>query len=390
VARHALSGGSSRGLRSPWYHKLALGFLTAALLLLGAEVVAHMALGDPPPFDQVTRLSFCRLEADAGRWRFSCGDDRWIQREGDLRKGERPRVLVLGASSMFEPRGAAVPDQLALLMPDVEVISLAAPGLSVANLALLVSQSRPLEPDLLLVYAGHNEYSQDVFHGRVQATRLALLPVYGLLARSWLHAALTRVPVGTPRHGHKGIITSDPTLLELAPEIERRFASDLALLVRRAPAPVLLSTLLRNAGDAPTGVLTEPDSECASALQGLWAFPPRAALLPKAQRVCPGASVTAWLEAHALLAQRDEIAAREAFARSLRLDPVPLRAPLEADTVIREVAHASGCGLVDLEEQVGVFPHHSWFVDPIHFSPTGAEAVARIYEPTIRAMLDEG
>ncbi len=369
--------------RLRWYVKLPLGLLVAAVLLLGAELIAHAVLGPPPPFDQVTRISFCRLEVGADRWRYSCGRDR-LARDGALDSGGRPRVVFLGASSMFEPQGASVPEQVGRMLPEVDVISLAAPGLTVANLALVAGELEPLEPDLVVVYAGHNEYSQDVFHGRVQATRLVLLPVYGLMARSWLHAGLTRMPKGEQRRGHSGIVTTDPTALELAGAIEQRFAGDLELLIEQAPSPVLLSTLMRNPGYGPTGVITAPGSECAASVSELFAAPPRPALLGRARSLCGDSSITSWLEAHHHLEAGDAVAAREAFARSLQLDPLPLRAPLVADEVIRRVAERSGSRLVDLEAELGSFPDMAWFVDSIHFSPVGSERVAEVLAGEVR------
>jgi lysophospholipase L1-like esterase len=372
--------------RLAWPAKLLLGFAVAAALLLGGELVAHALLGEPPPFDQVTRTSFCRVQVEGERWRYHCEMEReaaWRE----LAHDGRPRVVFLGASSMHEPVGASVPARVAELLPGVEVLNLSAPGLSVANLAVVAAQLEPLRPDLAVVYAGHNEYSQDVFHGRVQATRLALLPVYGVMARSWIHAGLTRLPRGERRLRRWGIATEDPTALELAGAIEQRFEADLGLLIRQAPCPVLLSTLMRNSDAPPSGVLAAPDSPCGVALGDLAQMPARTALLEQARRSCGESSITAWLQTHAELEAGRPAAAREAFARSLALDPVPLRAPLVADDIIRRLAAERGVELVDLERELGLFPGLEWFVDPIHFSHQGASVVAEVFAPRIEGAL---
>lgn len=375
--------------RRTWILKLSIGFAVAALLLLGVEGVAHLALGPPPPYDQVVRVSACQLDTAADRWTFDCPAQR-VHREGALARDGRPRVVFLGGSSMVVPWDAAVPDLVGRLLPGVEVVSLAAPGLAVAQLAVLASRMAPLAPDLVVVYAGHNDYSQDVFRGRVQATRLALLPVYGLLARSWIHGALARSPRGTARHARQGIGTTDRTALDLAPAIRDRLREDLETLVAAAPAPVLLSTLLRNPDGPPTGVLADGDSACVRQLAEIIALPPGPRGVARARSLCPDTSILAWVEARAHRHEGDLPAARAAFARSLRLDPLPLRAPLEADDVIRDVARRRGDRLLDLEAAVGPFPEGDWFVDAIHLSEPGAAAVAAIFAPQIQGALEGG
>ena len=79
--------------------------------------------------------------------------------------------------------------------------------------------------------------------------------------------------------------------------------------------------------------------------------------------------------------------AEEALRRALALDPLPLRAPAEADDIIRAVAAQTGASLVDLEADVGLLPPAAWFTDPLHLSPEGADAVAARLAPAVSAVL---
>ena len=66
-----------------------------------------------------------------------------------------------------------------------------------------------------------------------------------------------------------------------------------------------------------------------------------------------------------------------------------MRAPPDADRVIREVAAETGATLVDLEQQLGPVADGRYFVDTLHLSSAGAEAVATAFVPHIQAVLSE-
>ena len=108
-----------------------------------------------------------------------------------------------------------------------------------------------------------------------------------------------------------------------------------------------------------------------------------------AQRDCPGTSIAHWwaAQAYADAGQREQ--AVEAWYASLLTDPVPLRAPPDADRVIRDVAAETGATLVDLEQQLGPVADGRYFVDTLHLSSAGAEAVATAPVPHIQAVLSE-
>ena len=55
--------------------------------------------------------------------------------------------------------------------------------------------------------------------------------------------------------------------------------------------------------------------------------------------------------------------------------------------MMREIAADSGARLVDLEQQLGPVADGRYFVDTLHLSSAGAEAVATALVPHIEALL---
>ncbi len=76
-----------------------------------------------------------------------------------------------------------------------------------------------------------------------------------------------------------------------------------------------------------------------------------------------------------------------AWTDALRLDAAPLRAPLSADVIIREVAAAERVTLVDLAAEHDGYQPGDWFTDPLHTRRAGAEAMARALLPALRQRL---
>ncbi len=372
-------------------HRLAKGLVVAVLLMAACEVGCRALFGPPPAFDLHSRVSQCALEIGDDEAALSCPASTDAPPRFPLDPQGRQRVLVFGGSSMVQPRGASVPELLQrTLGPEVEVLSLAVPGMGVANVARLVSESRALSPDLVVLYTGHNDYSQDTFRGAITGTRLWLLPVYALLRESWIHALLSRgrMAAGGPVKVNRPMIvaTDDDLALHKREQVNERLRADLELALASSPAAVLLSTLLRNSEAPPTGTLTDSPA-CEEALQQLARADPLTEALERSEALCGEGSLTWWLRSRVLLAQGREREAAEAFDRSLDLDPVPLRAPAETDRIIRELGQRPGVRVVDMELPFGHMPEGRYFTDTLHLSAEGAEAVAEVLAPAVREEL---
>jgi lysophospholipase L1-like esterase len=381
----------------PARRRLIYGPIVAAVVWVAIEGLCRLVFGPPPPSDMVVRMSQCRIDVGEAQSRLDCDPgehaDVAFPTVPDL---GRPRVVFLGGSSVRETHDPNAttnfPLEVGRQLQNIEVLNFGVPGLSTANVAVLASQLAPIRPDLVVIYSGHNEYSSDVFHGAIQGTRLWMLPVYQLLAKSWVHGALARRPRGTPRHERpQGLViaTSDDLAYRVRGAVEARFRSDLTLAIQQSPAPVLVTTLLSNPSIPPTGVLTSGQPECAHHLGKLQERHGDAqAKARRSEAVCGEASITYWWRSQALRSHGKTREAVAAWYRSLELDAVPLRAPPSGNNIIRTVAAQAGASLADLEQTLGPLPEDRMFIDTLHLSATGAERVAGALVPAITAALE--
>lgn len=362
--------------------------------LLGAEAALWATWGSPPPHDQLARLSQCRVEADTTSASLRCHPATEANTTVP-RTHERPRVVVLGGSSVratwdMGPGRITFTDALQDLVSEAEFVNFGVTGLGAGSVARLSSELGPATPDLVLLYTGHNDYNGDVFNGRIRGLKLWAGPIYRITARSWLHALLFRQRRDVPRRDPRAFINAvtTPGALALRDEVDARFADDLGLAIRRAPAPVIVSTLLRNPAFPPTGHDVRGRPECALALERLrneHRDPSRA--LREVEPRCGEGAVTSWLRFRAAAARGAWDEADAHWRTSLDQDALPLRAPSSADDIIRRVAAEEGATLVDLEDRFGPRAPEGWFTDTLHFSRQGARSVAEALAPTVRASL---
>jgi hypothetical protein len=150
---------------------VAYSLLPLAILLLVLEVVLRLAgLGDPDArlgiargFDRSAR--YLVPDADVpGAWRTQMfdGDSREVfipPRDG------RVRVLLFGGSNTI-----AFPERLlaellgrARPQPGWELVNLGRPGYGSERVSILLEQAMVLEPDIVLIYSGHNEFVERGF-----------------------------------------------------------------------------------------------------------------------------------------------------------------------------------------------------------------------------------
>lgn len=375
--------------------RLLYGLIVATGLLYGGEYIARRVLGPPPPSGVLARVSQCSLDTYGPTAILDCEGHQSDLRFGTAPTPGKPRVVFLGGSSVREPHisGGKVnfPAMIAQAMPDIEVLNFGVPGMQAASIAVLANQLQAISPDLVVIYSGHNDYNNDVFLGKVGGVKLWMIPVYRWLSKSWAYAALTRGqrPTAQQQRTRGGLIgTHDTLAFEIRESVDERLESDLSLAIEKSPAPVIIATLLRNSGDRPAGVIVTDRPECEAALQHLG--PDGSSPRGKAElahRVCPNTSIAHWWQAQADKAEGRPAEAAKQWYASLAADPVPLRAPASADTVIREVAQATGATLVDLEQTLGPMADRRYFVDTLHLSPDGARAVAGVMTPVIQSAL---
>jgi hypothetical protein len=380
--------GARRSARPPW-KKALMGLTVAAGLLLALEILFRLTMGPSAPSGLLTWVTHCGLEVEGARWESYCGSGqrRSVVLTGPL-DHEKPRVVFLGASSLHQPARNTIPDRVATRLPSIEVINLSSPGLPIPNLTLIARELGPLEPDLVVIYAGHNNYGQQVFDGRIEGTRLWMVPLHRALSQLRLFDLLTPDVLGLDQRPTQPLVTPDDGAIRLRQDLDDRLRYDMEQLLHAAPAPVMLSTLLRNPHHPPVGVHApgHPDCQQHAAHLGTLRGHGREQL-DEARAACGESSITAWVESQVLLAAGRGDEARAAFARSTDLDALPLRAPVAADDILRELAEEHGATLLDLHEELGWLQPEAWYTDPIHLAPEGADAVAEAMAPHIQRAL---
>ncbi len=372
---------------SVFSRRASLGLLVATVIWLGIEGGMRAWRGSPPPSDFVAQVGACTLTAS----RLDC-----VGAEQDVdipARGAAPRVVVLGGSTVRNPFDPGVESDFSTTrareLPGVEVLNLGVAGLATAGVAALAVRLEGLDPDLVILSTGHNDYSQDVFRGAIRASGMWTLPIHRLLQPSWIHTLLGGGVRGTPRMGRQAArVTTDDTALRVRGAVNERFAGFLEMAIRASPAPVIVASLLRNFDEGPQGELVAGKPDCATRAPHLphhagqvtgWSTHLRAA-----REACGDGALTAWFAAHVAT---DKAEAVRLFGRSLALDAIPLRAPLEADAIMKEVAEANGARYVDVDAALGPLCPDWWFNDALHLNAAGARAYGLALVPAVKEEL---
>ena len=368
--------------------KLALGLLVAFGVLTVVELGHHLALGPPPTPFHVARVSGTALVDEGEAMRLAHAVDPAMDVRVD-KAHARPRIVTLGGSSVRNPGPPENnwPHPLQQAHPELDVVNLASPGQTMSGLANLVQQIEPLRPDLIIVYSGHNDLSQVVFSGSVSAHRGWRLQVWKVLGMSWLAWYLT--PEGNaelmdPNRRAGLMFATDDAALNAHDTLIDRYEADLRLLLEEAPAPVLLTTLVRNFDQSPQGLLTT-DPACREVASTVPTTQPDrpAERSRELHAACGDTALGAWLDAHAATDPEQALAP---WYASLRMDPFPLRATPEVDDTLRRVAQETGTPLVDLEVELGRFGRNASFIDTLHPSRQGARHIAEALGDDVRRL----
>ena len=298
------------------------------------------------------------------------------------------RVVAQGGSSTAGfpfYRGAAFPQilgaRLRLAYPsrEVEVVNTAMAAVNSYTLLDLADEILEIEPDVVVVYAGHNEFygalgaaSTESF-GRSPGLVRTYLRLRGLrtvqlvrnVAAGLATAFAPERPAGAPPTNTLMARMIGEQSVPLGGEIyqagTRQFASNLDLLLEtyaRAGVPVYVSTLASNEGDQRPFItdLTGSDSAAVgSAIREgrslLASGDTAAAAEPFGQAVAlDSLAADAWYGlATVEQASGDLDAARAAFVRARDLDALRFRAPSQFNDLIRETAARHGAVVVEGE-----------------------------------------
>ena len=372
--------------------------LLAGLLLVGLCEVGLWLLDIGPDDDLlIAEGNAYRLNPHAARRffphqyaRLAPGQDRFAREKG----GDAFRVFALGASTLLgfpNPAQTSFPNFLQLMLEDVypgrriEVVNCGITAINSFVLLDFIEEVVEQQPDLVLIYAGHNEfigpYGAATPFVRLSGQR-SFIRLQMLLQRSKIYYLLGEVVhyagqlLWDDREAPSFGVHLVQREVYLGDEAHRRTEENYRLNLRRIleiaharDVPVALCTLVSNLeGFHPLRSQT-PHPPIGSAPQGLLADYPHHAALHFA------AGLT-WRAAG------DSAAALAAFKRARDLDAIHLRACTPFNEIIRQLAAEPGAWLIDVERAFSAHSAHGLIGDELiseylHPTAMGHHLIAR-------------
>lgn len=330
------------------------------------------------------------------------------------------RIVVLGESSvegfpyyteLAFPR--QIEHYLSAQLPDqrVEVLNAGMVGINSFALVDFVPRMLACEPDVVVMYAGHNEFYGPGGVGSTATLSPSLYPAMTHLRRwrlyQWLRSLIRRGP------SPDMLIAALPRDLEIpwdgpacvaANQYFRAHLESIANLLEEKQIPFVLCSVASNLSDqSPVSSISRSDLTAEQRTQvDTWRQEGEAALqqdrpaealekLTQATAVDDGSALLAFRRAQCLAATGDRAEALQWFRRARDLDGCRFRAPSSLRDTTREVAtdpRRTRCVHLDIEEVLlGVTqkaaPGNDYFMEHVHFTFAGHREVARAVARTI-------
>lgn len=375
---------------------MALQLALAALMLLALEGVRRLSGFAPGPGPQDPYVRFAAVQqlfvpgeseqggllvtAPGRRQHFNLQSFAAQKAPGSL------RIFCLGDSTTYgQPYtdSSSFAGWLRMLLPGlldgrpVEVINAGGSGYASYRVAVILDELLDYEPDLFVIYTGHNEFLEARTYGQLLESSPAPLSVGALASRTALFGAL-RALLGdglanpdSSRPDTPLLPTEVATLLDGAAgpsAYQRDDAGRAAVLVHFRQS--LTRMLARAAARGVPVVLVSPasrlvdclpfksqhgesiDAQTATAIDEMLASvdlsaPDAVARLQSALETDPRHALTAYRLGEALLAAGETDSARAAFVRARDEDIVPLRASSDVLAIVRDVAAEQRVPLLD-------------------------------------------
>jgi tetratricopeptide (TPR) repeat protein len=376
---------------------------------------------------------------DAARMVTSKNKLAWFNEQSFPRRkapGTR-RVFCLGGSTTYgRPYDdtTSFPGWLRELLPRVapqtrwEVIN--AGGVSYASyrVARLTQELAQYEPDLFIVYTGHNEFLEDRTYGEIRHASPLHRGALASLAQSRMVALAQRMFGGQSRNQNDGRYelsddvdtvldhTVGPTTYQRDLDQRRRiiehFEANLSRIVaiaRSSGAQVVLVTPASNLKDSSPfksqhsdGLSAEIRQEWTRQYEAARQLEREGQLEVALQAYARAATLDSsfaelhWRTGRLLLKQKQSEQAHAAFTRSIDEDVCPLRAVKEFPRIIRSTAERMNVPLVDFEQLVAdqcraelghTSPGEELFLDHVH--PTIA-ANGQLAKAIVDRLIGEG
>ena len=303
------------------------------------------------------------------------------------------RIFCLGASTTVGfpylyngSYSSMIADRLSALFPEarIEMVNLGITAVTSFTVAELAREVVRYEPDLLIVYTGHNEFYGALGIASTEGLggSLGLVKTYLWLQR-WKTTQLVRDaiarlvsafrPAERPSGQLMGRLARDQYVVHGSPQYEsarehfRENLEEVVDVARARDVPVLLSTLVSNLSGLPPFVSIHRENLPKSARDEFEALMDRAAearagaasdgdgcdsalpLLNAALEIDGSHAGAHFERGRCLMQTQDPTGARAAFARARDLDALRFRASGDFNATLKAVAERPGVSLVDME-----------------------------------------
>lgn len=343
--------------------------------------------------------------AEAGETVTLCEEDtgRFPAQTFPKAKGDACRVLFVGGSSVRLPGHRGWPERSTIGALPVEVINVGVPGATSLATTLRTQAALRYEPDVIVVYEGHNDLAQwsfgsgeDVVQRDQRLARVVLTLERSAVFRtlSWV---AERSRVQRKRELVEGLRVSAAVVRpEEGPIIAAEVLANFTALVEAAGAvPVILVVPISNPGKAPIATVTDTDLRRGKRVDEQVLAADRLFVAGDAQSALAASEIALladnthagawWVKSRALQALGRGPQAVVAYGQARRFDAIPLRSTPAVDDAIRAVPADE---LIDLPVLLGAdggLVSEALFTDMVHLSGVGHGEVARIVSQRVQA-----
>ncbi len=358
-----------------WPRKLAAGLITAAVCFAVLEGLMRLFLGAPPHPIMVRSMMgsyeryFDVLEG------YAYTTYQYTEPDGPCPpfrcKTERTRIAILGASSVRTGVDVALEDRFSeriTARTGLQTLNLGCSGADSFDLVGVLEELLQWPVSVVVVYTGHCDVGNAFLLQRYSTPfGRATARLQPLLERSQLFVQYRRALSGIsrqqpPDQDHEGLWPDEIALIE---EGFERNVRRIVALCRAADVPLVLTV--------PASDLTYP--------------PPEGATEPGRE------AYRAWQEGMALL-DSDPDAAVVLLEQGRDGSARPVRASSFVEQTLRQLALEEQVPLVDARRDLpahpsGVVPDPDLFVDELHLSSSGHEALTDLLVPVVLEQLPD-